>query len=442
MPSKSKRMSQLVLCWLVTAALTACATAPTPSPSTMEQLQTNSVLSKSALSNLPATSNVPVEPEKTSPPSPPTAQQPSYNPSDPNIPSDIGCKPKLTLEPIKAVALVKKTEPDLPSVQGPLAPQLDAHGALTFDKMGALALVRIPYVAHDTINGIVTGPVQTMSLDDYNKIVAGHTTLRPVVGPIGALQVDPYRGSLVLQPTLVAVIPFYLSNPTAKPPPTLLNPAPVKPPPDSPAPPTVIGMTVLDANGRPLSMRAFVSAMSDHYCYALSPWTRLILENAGFSANDTYSNQAGYTNATTANIKTTIANTYQVGVGYSNKPILKQLRALIDPADGREAASKQGTFIEDFVFNAVTVNAYVSYGRALQIQNGVHVNAYNTKPYYGVSATYALDLERMWIYATKDGARPADQGYYYQPAPAARPFFVDPGQPRGLRFPSDDGDTE
>jgi len=173
----------------------------------------------------------------------------------------------------------------------------------------------------------------------------------------------------------------------------------------------------------------------------LSPWTRLALENAGVSANYTYSNQAGVISSPgsspTSIIQTTATSTYGVGIGYTNKPILKQMRALLYPSNVRDATYRQGTFLEDFIYNAITINASISYGRTLAlkgstVQPTVPVNTFNTRPYYSVGATWSMDLERLWVYATKPGSRPLDAGYYYQPQlypeNDSSAFFIQPHQ--------------
>lgn len=491
--SRLQRTSlQILFIPFLATALVACATAPAPSP----ELQLTATQESQALTSSPSTTN------PKAAPSPPSAQQPSYNPSDPTIPSDINCKPKLTLEPVKTVKIISAGNGDWS--RGPQeAFHLNDQGLLVLSnghpaevgtkvKVADLDKVRIPYEASDLLNRPVAGPVAIVMANSDGNIDA-----RPAVSPVGALLLNGdntvnLNPRLHLYPVVLFADMPKVALPSGCPQCTcpvsytyvqqdnlcrlkesngstdqpILLPKPPPPgclscTPDCPEglaynkklhacaipKPAIAALPVFDANGRPYSLLASVSSISDHYCHALSPLTRLILENAGVAANDTYSNQAGYTNASTSNIKTTIANTYQVGIGYSNKPILKQLRALFYPADGRDAASKQGTFREDVLYNAFTMNAYVSYGRALQIQNGTAVNAYNTRPYYGVSATYALDLERMWIYLTKGGilndqVRAADQGYYFDARQATEPFFVDPMQPGRLRYPWDHGNDE
>ncbi len=201
----------------------------------------------------------------------------------------------------------------------------------------------------------------------------------------------------------------------------------------------VEGQVVLGPAGEPLYLNASVPGYQDGNCRALSPWTRLILENAGVSANSNYSNQAGVISSPgsspTSIIQTTATSTYGLGIGYTNKPILKQMRALLYPSNARDATYRQGTFLEDFIYNAITVNASYSYGRTLALKSStIHptpfpTNTFNTRPYYSVGATWAMDLERLWVYATKPGARPVDPGFYYQPPEdTSSSFFIPPHQ--------------
>jgi len=131
----------------------------------------------------------------------------------------------------------------------------------------------------------------------------------------------------------------------------------------------------------------------------------------------------GFANALIPNsqLTTTTTTNYSLGIGYSKKPFLKQLRALLAPADSRKAIGLQETFWEDFFWNAITMDASYSYGRQLQVKNGQPTNSYNTQPFYSVSGTYTVDLEKLWIYAKNitlpeaQSVRPADQGWYFGP---------------------------
>jgi hypothetical protein len=197
----------------------------------------------------------------------------------------------------------------------------------------------------------------------------------------------------------------------------------------------VVGLPILGLDGSQLSSIDYEvpGGLAEPNCKPLKPVTRLLIENAIFTSNDTYSNQTGYGNTVfpSNTFQGGWNNTYQVGVGYANKPIIKQLRSLFYPADGRQDAYRQATFWDDFFWNAITVNASLSYGRQYQVKNGTPTIALTSKPFYSVSATYAVDLERLWIYATKPNSRPAESGYYYQADTQA--FFVNPGQQP--RFP-------
>lgn len=186
------------------------------------------------------------------------------------------------------------------------------------------------------------------------------------------------------------------------------------------------------------------------YCNPLYPITRLFLENAAVSANEGYTNVAGFTNvAANVPITQTAGNTYQVGIGYSQKPILKQIRALLENNERRPSSvTNQGTFLEDFLFNAITMNAGFSYGKTLTIKNGSAIQTLNSRPSYYASLTYSLDLERMWIYAahhdSDDRNRAVNAGYYYH-APCSDFWdgrtcldsFMPPDTPPGVnQFPS------
>ncbi len=178
--------------------------------------------------------------------------------------------------------------------------------------------------------------------------------------------------------------------------------------------PTLAGYPTSDSN--PIWKEARVDPMrAIGICKPLSPVTRLLLEDASASSNYAYSNQVGLQNGLATNPSSTLqvqaTNMWQLGLGYTNKPILKELRALAYPWDEREATAHQGTFLEDFFWDAIGINASISYGRALAKTNGVLTDAFTTRPFYSVGATYSLDLERMWVYAAHPGSRPGDPGY-------------------------------
>jgi len=188
------------------------------------------------------------------------------------------------------------------------------------------------------------------------------------------------------------------------------------------------GGTVVEQNGKLVlvpSSPGSVVPPPDKFrkdCVPLAPLTRLILENSDFVASGSYSNSAGVSNALLPGnqLITTATTSYFVGVGYAKKPILKQLRALFYPADSRDAISKQGTFMEDFFWNAVTFDGSYSWGRQLLVKGGTPVVSYNSRPFYSAALTYTADLEKLYI-DLKNGSfhpqtvRPADQGWYFGP---------------------------
>jgi hypothetical protein len=160
-------------------------------------------------------------------------------------------------------------------------------------------------------------------------------------------------------------------------------------------------------------------------CVPLAPLTRLILENSDFVVSGGYSNSAGVSNGLLPGnqLITTATTTYFGGFGYAKKPILKQLRGLFYKADSREAIALQGTFWEDFFWNAITLDASYSWGRQLQVKGGMPVDTFNTRPFYSVTGTYTADLEKLYIDVKNtvlntqkvSPVRPADQGWYFAP---------------------------
>ena len=163
-------------------------------------------------------------------------------------------------------------------------------------------------------------------------------------------------------------------------------------------------------------------------CHELSAVERLIFENAVAGASESYTNLAGFPSAT-APIVQQSGNVYQFGIGYSQKPLLKQLRRLVHYNADDPAISSQGSWSEDFIYNAILFNAGVAYGQSLVIKNGTATTSSYSRPSYSVGMTYSLDLERAWIhliYGSLDDARPADQGYYYTPQQRHPGFWPQP----------------
>lgn len=191
------------------------------------------------------------------------------------------------------------------------------------------------------------------------------------------------------------------------------------------------------------------------YCNSLSPMTRLLLENLAFAVNDSYTNTAGSNLGSSVPVTQTAGNTYQVGIGYWQKPIAKQIRALVctnpknpaaalfcDDPKNPAAVRNQGKLSEDFFFNALQLNAGISYGKTLTLKNGGGsassvVETLNSRPAYVVGLTYTLDLERAYIQLThlrgNQDIRTADPGYYYTPC---GPNFWNPINGKIGGFPS------
>lgn len=196
-------------------------------------------------------------------------------------------------------------------------------------------------------------------------------------------------------------------------------------------------VSLVNPNGDPLPPeKAEVPAISDQYCRPLLPATRLILENAAISSTFQHSNQAGLTNVAATNPSNTALiqsnDSYSVGVGYVNKPILKQARAVVEnDKDGRRDVSRQGTFWEDFFWNAILANASLSYGRTITVKNGQLTDSLVTRPSFSAGVTYQLDLERAYVHLFHTDFfrldnRPVDAGYYYAPNPDDKNFWPEP----------------
>src|SRR5208282_2332535 len=155
----------------------------------------------------------------------------------------------------------------------------------------------------------------------------------------------------------------------------------------------------------------------NYYCNPLNRWTRLFLENAALGANWGYTNVAGSGNvAANVPIVQTAGNTYQAGIGYSQKPILKQIRAAVRELEGDrdpDALSDEGTFGEDFIFNAVTMSAGFSFGKTLSVKSGAPlIETLNSRPSYSATLTYSLPLETIWSHIVHPDARVVGPGYY------------------------------
>jgi hypothetical protein len=420
--------------------------------------------------------------EAKQPPGPPSGTIPSYAPVDPTSSMDLACRPKLAPAALKSIDLF----PPLSSgqkkvVAGPSkAFVLTQTGAIKRDAGGNPVLVPVgvqvlvPSLSKPNIQDITGplgdteyafGPIATIRFSGDGEPLGEPTAVGPVgmirdkdlrsmelnhiypaFGPVGTVT----WGSLVEGGAAVPLIVLQNGKVQRLAAPWENLPSNI---PSQSISSAVVGQSVLGPSGEPLFLNASVTAYLDENCQALSPWTRLLLENAGVSSNYTYSNQAGVNSSPGSNptsiIQTNETSTYGVGVGYTNKPILKQVRALLYPANARDATYRQGTFLEDFIYNGVTVNASYSYGRTLALKgssgnSAVPTTTFNTRPYFSVGATWSMDLERLWVYATKPGARPVDAGFYYQPTYPpndSSAYFVSPNQqPAWPRAPWDNDD--
>jgi hypothetical protein len=368
---------------------------------------------------------------------------PTYNPSDPNSPSDINCKTKLTPT---AIALAFDSQGKI--IPGPMhAYLLDRSGQIQIDPAtGHARRVPMGVAGQGPNKAPLVGPVMVVAILRYdrNGTPILKRPLQPTVGMlmyytdskgINGARLNPDRIAVALPIRLVmAYLPGGpILKETGEP---LLDSQGIPVVgklylgPKNDVPPEKASVVHdLGLYNVPTRLDAEVPPINNRYCHPLSPLTRLVLENAGFSATGGYSNSAGNGNGlfqgTSSNtLITTATDNYAVGVGYTSKPILKQLRALAYPATGREPIANQGTPAEDLFWNAVTLNAAISYGRQLQVKGGTVTDSFNTRPFYSVSATYALDLERLYVYLAHPDTRPVDQGYYFGPTKTG--FFLDP----------------
>lgn len=209
-----------------------------------------------------------------------------------------------------------------------------------------------------------------------------------------------------------------VAKPTAPSPPTANIPSY-----SNPAGPNIIN----DINCRPrLSHNSKAPGMNRdparEYCKILHPGIRLVLENMIAGVTGGYTNIAGSPNlGANLAITETATHFYQVGIGYVQKPVLRQIRALFDDPDKPRAITSQNSLLDDFLFNAVQLSAGIGYGRALTIKNDDRINTENDRPQYSATLSYSLDLQRTYIHLFHGGLRghseirPVDAGYYYAP---------------------------
>ena len=366
-------------------------------------------------------------------------------PFDPTAsPNDLSCRPKLTLvpDPRKAVSLVlnsqglKKKPPERELVPAKKAALVtDINGFPKMKPGNKYRFANLPQVLLSDPEGNkkLVGPVTTITIDHGHPLLGPDG--KPVLGPVGLVEptdlpsdlldaqyqlipvVGPV-GTAALDDHDTAILDLKSSDLSAFD--TIKVVGSQGEPLNKLVSEVMLPKPVLGAGGLPLSpMYGAIPPMLDSQCKSLSPLTRLIFENAGASSTYQYTNEAGLTNlvggspASTAQVQAT--NAYSVGVGYVNKPILKQILALTEPADGRVDVGRQGTLEEDFIYNALTLSASGGYGRTLQAKNGKISDAFTTRPFYSVSLNYGFDLERAYVHLFHSDARPADPGYYYEP---------------------------
>lgn len=155
-------------------------------------------------------------------------------------------------------------------------------------------------------------------------------------------------------------------------------------------------------------------------CRMTPRWTRLAFGNLYAGATGAYTNVAGSPNvAASLPITESSTTTYQVGIGFVRKPILNHLRGLLDDTGEVPAAVRnQGGILEDLLFNAVHLNAGISYGKALTTKDGSSILTSNSEPAYSVGIGYSVDIERLAGHVMakrKESERPVDAGYIFQP---------------------------
>ncbi len=448
---------------VVVIHLAGCATQPSsssrdnaPFETALKKVTPNAQQTPSPLTILPYLSTETGEVALASPeatPGPPSGAIPSYAPTDPTSTMDLACRPKLTTTALKSVYV----DPDNLAISYTYKAVVLTPGGTIFDPKKThdydfvpLLLAKIPLVNLTNVQNIsgpfghtedAVGPVATIRYAADGQLMVGPVGMVPTrivpklrekgiylaVGPVGTVMVQKDNTAWVvgqdgnLQRLLLrGETDFPKKNPHVA---------------TQPIASAIVGQSVLGLLGQPVYLNAPVTGYMDANCRALSPWTRLLLENAGVSANYNYSNQSGLISSPGSNptsiIQTTATSSYGVGVGYTNKPILKQFRSLFFPSNSRYATFQQGTPMEDLVWNAITINASYSYGRTLAIKNSVPTNTFNTRPYYSVGATWAVDLERLWVYGKRVEEndrydRPLDSGFYYRPPPDVSSAFFTP----------------
>lgn len=427
---------RLALTCLVITLVTSCSLGPTPQPNeALTQLM-------STAQQTPSAGQVEEEPtvSKTTPTGSSIGSLPTlYNIQNPTAVSDIGCRPKLaprafSFKPTKLTQQPFATNAIYVSPQG----KSPALQPLTLSRLWIG-----PKSGESTY--YLLGPVSTVSTDDW-RLLSGHNG-ELVLGPVGFVVLrqlkDEKTNTETLTPLLdnrtivVGLLGTLSPNAVNK---SLTDGYMIVSNGKEAVYQTtgaLSGKPILGRDGEPLPpVFAAIPPMSDPYCKPLPPLVRLLAENASVSTTFQNSNQVGLTNlnaispASTALAQQT--NTYSAGVGYVSKPFVKQfISAWQNDLDGREDVQRQGSMLEDFVVNAFTMSASVSYGRTFTAKNGVVTDAVTTRPSYSISVSYQMDLERFLVHAFHYNSWPVDAGYYYEPYDGSD-FW-----PRAPRYQSD-----
>ena len=389
------------------------------------------------------------------------SQLPSiYQPFDPVGTSDITCRPtlKVTANPTKAGELVKQDARKKDSklrFAPKVALRTDSEGNPSGD--GAMISAGLAFHYPGNSELCLVGPVASR-IEENGKYR---------IGPVGLMQVEcdqllpnnnPVARATPFNPPLDSKVQPVIGVPgtqvigkdgpeyvAAEEEPTLTivfdrdgnrTFAPID---------DIKSKPILGSDGLPLrSIYAAIAPILDRNCQPLNPWVRLLLENAGASASYQHSDQSGLLNAGSTNpggsafIDT--GDTYSVGFGFVNKPILKSFVEIWQcDQDGRKDVARQGTKIEDFVLNAVTLNTYFNFGRQLDLRDATHIGSRTTGVGYSVSVTYQIDFERAYVHLfhgcleNTDGClhnyvRPVDPGYYYDASWESPRFWPDAPQ--------------
>jgi hypothetical protein len=164
-----------------------------------------------------------------------------------------------------------------------------------------------------------------------------------------------------------------------------------------------------------------VGLTDDKHCGQLYPITRLAFENLSLGVTGGYTNLAASPNlGANLPIVRNSTTTYRVGIGWSGKPIVRQLRSVWlneDPNSVSLAVMRQGSAWEDFAINPWVLNAAVGYGKTSVLKNEDRIRAGGSRPSYSATLSYVLDLERVWVHLAhgEGAARPVDPGYYFAP---------------------------